>query len=79
MEDALRRIIKNENKEKINKVYTKKIEPTLFILIFSSWLSCILISAISYDNPKYALYGTLGVVSFMLLYSINKLIKLIKE
>ena len=79
MEDALRRIIKNENKEKINKVYTKKIEPTLFILIFSSWLSCILISAISYDNPKYALYGTLGVVSFMFLYSINKLIKLIKK
>jgi hypothetical protein len=79
MEDALRRIIKNENKEKINKVYTKKIEPTLFVLIFGSWLSCILISAINYDNPKYALYGTLGVVSFMLLYSINKLIKLIKE
>lgn len=75
MEDALRRIIRNENKEKLNEVYSKKIEPTLVILIFAVWAACIAISTISYDRPKYALFGTIGIMSLALIYAINRFIK----
>ena len=66
MTDALQRILKNEKKEKFNKVYVKKVEPTVMISAFLAWLTMITLSIIMPKYPEYALYGTISLMSIVL-------------
>lgn len=75
MTDALNRILKKEKKEKLNKVYTRKVEPTLIFVVFFGWLSTILLSSIYHKHPEYAFYGTIGIMSFVTIYALNYFIK----
>lgn len=75
MMDAIKRIIKNEKKEKFNKLYSRKIEARLFTFIFFSWFACIAISVFNKDKPEYALYGTISIMSFVLIYSFFNFLK----
>tara|TARA_Y100000389_G_C17445964_1_gene511614 strand:+ start:740 stop:1120 length:381 start_codon:yes stop_codon:yes gene_type:complete len=75
MSDALDRILKNERRVKINEVYVKKIEPTLMIVIFASWVTTIILSSIKTTHPEYAFYGTISLISIAFLYAMFNFIK----
>ena len=78
MTDALQRILKNEKKEKLKKVYIKKVEPTVLISLFLSWVIMIGLSTFVPKHPGFAIYSTIGlmtVVLFMALYNFYKNIK----
>lgn len=76
MSDAIRRLVKKENKEKLNKIYINKVEPTLMILLVVGWLVSI---AIYNTNPKYAFYGTITIISITMLYAIYNFYKNINK
>lgn len=67
MKDALQRVVRNERKEKINKVYQKKIQPALLILMVFCWLVSILFSTITNKHPEYAFYGSITMFSIVLI------------
>ena len=75
MTDALQRILKNEKKEKFNKVYVKKIEPTVMISIFLVWVIMITLSIIMPEYPQYALYGTISLMSIVLFIAAHNFYK----
>ena len=75
MTDALQRILKHERKEKLNKVYVNKVEPTLMIAVLVGWLISVGLSTIYTTHPEYAFYGTMGVMSLVLLYAIYNFYK----
>lgn len=75
MTDALQRILKNEKKEKLNKVYVKKVEPTIMLSIFLVWIVMITLSMIMPEYPEYALYGTIGLMSIVLFIAVHNFFK----
>ena len=79
MTDALQRILKHERKEKLNKVYVNKVEPTLMITVLVAWLVSIGLSTVYDTHPEYAFYGTIGVMSLVLVYAIYNFYKHINK
>ena len=75
MTDALQRILKKENKEKLNKVYVNKVEPTLMVSVILVWLIMIGLSMFMPNHPEYALYGTIGLMSIVTVVAIYNFIK----
>lgn len=79
MSDAIRRLVKKENKEKLNKIYINKVEPTLMILLVVGWLASIALSSIYTRHPEYAFYGTITIISITMLYAIYNFYKNINK
>lgn len=79
MTDALQRILKNEKKEKFNKIYVKKVEPTVMLSIFLVWIIMITLSMIMPEYPEYALYGTISLMSIVLLIATYNFFKNINK
>lgn len=75
MTDALQRILKNEKKEKLNDVYVKKVEPTIMISVVLVWLTMIGLSMFIPDQPEYALYGTIGLMSIVMIIAVHNFFK----
>lgn len=75
MTDALQRILKNEKKEKLNKVYVNKVEPTVMISVVLVWLVMIGLSMFIPSHPEYALYGTIGLMSIVMVVAVHNFIK----
>jgi len=75
MTDALQRILKNEKKEKLNDVYVKKVEPTIMISVVLVWLTMIGLSMFIPDHPEYALYGTIGLMSIVMIIAVHNFFK----
>ncbi len=75
MTDALQRILKNEKKEKLNDVYVKKVEPTIMISVVLVWLTVIGLSMFIPDHPEYALYGTIGLMSIVMIIAVHNFFK----
>lgn len=66
MKDALQRVVRNELKQKINKVYQNKIQPALLILMVICWMCSVLFSTINKEHPEYAFYGSITMFSIVL-------------
>ena len=75
MTDALQRILKNEKKEKLNDVYVKKVEPTIMISVVLVLLTMIGLSMFIPDHPEYALYGTIGLMSIVMIIAVHNFFK----
>ncbi len=75
MSDALQRILKHERKEKLNKVYVNKVEPTVMISVFITWIIMVGLSIMMPNQPGYALYGTIGLMSLVLVVAVYNFIK----
>jgi len=75
MTDALQRILKNEKKEKFNKIYVKKVEPTVMLSIFLVWVIMITLSMVMPKYPEYALYGTISLMSIVLFIAVHNFYK----
>ena len=75
MTDALQRILKNEKKEKLNDVYVKKVEPTIMISVVLVWLTMIGLSMFIPDQPEYVLYGTIGLMSIVMIIAVHNFFK----
>jgi len=75
MTDALHRILKHERKEKLNQVYVNKVEPTLMITVLVAWLISVGLSTIYTTHPEYAFYGTISVLSIVMVYAIYNFYK----
>jgi hypothetical protein len=79
MTDALQRILKHERKEKLNKVYVNKVEPTVMISVFLTWIIMIGLSILMPNQPGYALYGTIGLMSVVLGVAVYNFFKNINQ
>ncbi len=79
MTDALQRILKNEKKEKLNEVYINKVEPTVMISVVLVWLIMIGLSMFIPNHPEYALYGTIGLMSIVLIIAVYNFFKNLKD
>ena len=66
MQDALQRIVRNEFKEKVHRVYQNKIQPTLLILMVVCWMCSVLFSTFTNQHPEYAFYGSITMFSIVL-------------
>lgn len=75
MTDALQRILKHERKEKLNKVYVSKVEPTVMISVILAWMAMIGLSTFIPAHPEYALYGTIGLMSIVMAVAIYNFFK----
>ena len=75
MSDALQRILKHERKEKLNKVYVNKVEPTVMISVFMTWIIMVGLSIMMPNQPGYALYGTIGLMSLVLVVAVYNFFK----
>jgi len=75
MTDALQRILKNEKKEKFNKIYVNKVEPTVMLSIFLVWVIMITLSMVMPKYPEYALYGTISLMSIVLFIAVHNFYK----
>ena len=75
MSDAIKRLVKKENKEKLNKIYVNKVEPTVMISVVLVWLTMIGLSMFMPNHPEYALYGTIGLMSIVMAVAIHNFIK----
>jgi len=75
MTDALQRILKNEKKEKLNRVYVNKVEPTIMISVVLVWLTMIGLSMFIPNHPEYALYGTIGLMTIVMAVAVHNFIK----
>ena len=75
MSDAIKRLVKKENKEKLNKIYVNKVEPTVMISVVLVWLIMIGLSMFIPDRPEYALYGTIGLMSIVMIIAVQNFIK----
>lgn len=75
MTDALQRILKHERKEKLNKVYVNKVEPTVMISVFIAWIIMVGLSTMMPNQPDYALYGTIGLMSLVLVVAVYNFFK----
>jgi len=75
MSDALQRILKHERKEKLNKVYVNKVEPTVMISVFMTWIIMVGLSIMMPNQPGYALYGTIGLMSVVLVVAVYNFFK----
>jgi len=74
MTDAIKRIVKNENKEKMDKIYNKRIAPiTLSIMVFL-WMGAVLLSAILNDY-RYAYIAVITLFSVTIFHAIYSFIK----
>ncbi len=79
MTDALQRILKHERKEKLNKVYVNKVEPTAMISVFLTWIIMVGLSILMPNQPEYALYGTIGLMSVVLGVAVYNFFKNINQ
>ncbi len=79
MTDALQRILKYERKEKLNKVYVNKVEPTVMISVVLAWMTMIGLSMFIPNHPEYALYGTIGLMSIVLVIAMYNFFKNLKD
>ncbi len=59
MTDALQRILKHERKEKLNKVYVNKVEPTVMISVFITWIIMVGLSIMMPNQPRVRYYMVL--------------------
>lgn len=75
MSDAIKRLVKKENKEKLNKIYVNKVEPTVMVSVVLVWLTMIGLSMFMPNHPEYALYGTIGLMSIVTVVAIYNFIK----
>lgn len=75
MSDAIKRLVKKENKEKLNRIYVNKVEPTVMISVAVVWLTMIGLSAFIPTHPEYALYGTIGLMSIVMIIAIHNFLK----
>ena len=75
MTDALQRILKHERKEKLNKVYVNKVEPTVMISVFITWIVMVGLSVMMPNQLGYALYGTIGLMSVVLVVAVYNFFK----
>ena len=75
MQDAIGRLIKKESKEKLAQLYSDRIEPIMLIAIAAAWITSVTLSTIMKNHPEYAFYGTVGMLSLLLLYAIYNFIK----
>ena len=75
MQDALQRIVRNEFKQRVTKVYQNKIQPALMVFMVICWMCSVLFSTINEKHPEYAFYGSITMFSIVLvsvLYSFFK-------
>ena len=75
MTDALQRILKHERKEKLNEVYVNKVEPTVMISVLITWIIMVGLSIMMPNQPGYALYGTIGLMSVVLVVAVYNFFK----
>jgi len=75
MTDALQRILKHERKEKLNEVYVNKVEPTVMISVLITWIIMVGLSIMMPNQPGYALYGTIGLMSLVLVVAVYNFFK----
>jgi len=75
MQDAIGRLIKKESKEKLAQLYSDRIEPIMLIAIASAWITSVALSTIMKNHPEYAFYGTVSMLSLLLVYAIYNFIK----
>ena len=75
MIDALQRILKHERKEKLNEVYVNKVEPTVMISVLITWIIMVGLSIMMPNQPGYALYGTIGLMSVVLVVAVYNFFK----
>lgn len=75
MQDAIGRLIKRESKEKFAQLYSERIEPIMLIAIAASWITSVALSTIMKNHPEYAFYGTVSMLSLLLVYAVYNFIK----
>ena len=74
MTDAIRRIVKNENKQKLDKIYSKRIAPiSLGVMVFL-WMGSVLLSAFLNDY-RYAYIAVITLFSVTTFHAIYSFIK----
>jgi hypothetical protein len=74
MTDAIRRIVKNENKQKLDKIYIKRIAPiSLGVMVFL-WMGSVLFSAIVNDY-RYAYIAVITLFSVTTFHAVYSFIK----
>jgi len=66
MQDALQRIVRNEFKQRVTKVYHNKIQPALMVFMIICWMCSVLFSTINEKYPEYAFYGSITMFSIVL-------------
>jgi len=74
MTDAIKRIVKNENKEKLDILYNKKIAPITLYTMFALWMGSILSSALLNDY-RYAYLATISLFSITVFIAIYSFIR----
>tara|TARA_B100000497_G_C7415214_1_gene261300 strand:+ start:246 stop:620 length:375 start_codon:yes stop_codon:yes gene_type:complete len=79
MTDALQRILKHERKEKLSEVYVNKVEPTVMVSVFLTWIIMVGLSILMPNQPGYALYGTIGLMSVVLGVAVYNFFKNINQ
>jgi hypothetical protein len=78
MQDAIKRLLKDEKSSKINKIYVKKIEPKLIAFIFIAWFSSIVTSAVINDY-KMAYIAVISMFGLVTIYAAVNFIKSMKQ
>ena len=73
MQDAIAKLVRTEQSNKLKKVYINKVEPTVIILMAIAWMSSVLISSIS-GNYQYAYWAVISLFSIVTSYGIVKMI-----
>ena len=69
MQDAIKRLLKVESSERINKIYVNKIEPISLAVISFSWILSVVFAAVTNDY-RYAFYGVISMFSVITLFLI---------
>jgi len=73
MQDAIKRLIKKENKHKTEKL-KNKVQPIGIILLFICWTSSILTSVFTKDD-SYAFYTVMTVLTASIIYAVISFFK----
>lgn len=74
MQDAIRRLLKVEKSEKINKIYVKKVEPKLMAFVFIAWITSIVTSTVI-NNYKIAYISVISMFGLVTVYAFINYIK----
>ena len=74
MQDAIKRLLAVEKAEKIQRIYTNKIEPSILIGLGLAWLASIVTTLIT-DNYIFAWYGILGMMGVALGIGLYKIFR----
>lgn len=73
MQDAIKRLLKVESSERINKIYVNKIEPITLAIISFSWIASVIFAAVTNDY-RYAFYGVISMFGIVTVISIHRFI-----